>query len=83
MDEDFSEDKKLEKLLGQFLECDEILVKVVKCLKLENFGVKEMRWIFLRFVENMDININILNISNIKKNKLDFSEKRLKCIIQV
>lgn len=43
MDEDFSEDKKLEKLLGQFLECDEILVKVVKCLKLENFGVEEMR----------------------------------------
>lgn len=57
----------MEKLLGQFLECDEILVKVMKCLKLENFGVEEMRWIFLRFVENIDININILNIFNIKK----------------
>lgn len=70
----------MEKLLGQFLECDEILVKVVKCLKLENFGVEEMRWIFLRFVENMDININILNISNIKK-KINWISVKKDCII--
>lgn len=55
----------MEKLLDQFLECDEILVKVMKCLKLENFGVEEVRWIYIE--ENVDININILNIFNIKK----------------
>lgn len=57
----------MEKLLDQFLECDEILVKVMKCLKLENFGVEEDEYIFKICEENMDININILNIFNIKK----------------